>query len=81
VCACRCEERVKHLGIQQTFLIGGKVKVLLDDVHVAGADKRQKVVIPSEKDCNLTIKCGINLVKGKRLIRAGQARFKLSIID
>ena len=59
-------------GIKQKFLIGGTVDVLLDGVVVAKVRKNEKITLPIVKDYELTIRCGINVMRGRKTVYAGQ---------
>lgn len=70
-CGCPLQKEKSELilyGITQTFLIGGTVTALLDGRVVAKIHKGEKVVLPITKTCELTIRCGINLMKSRKMI-------------
>lgn len=66
-------------GLAQTFLIGGTINVLLDNNLVAKVRKGEKVVLPITQSCELTIKCGINIMKSRKIIHPGRTT-KIQVI-
>ena len=73
------ESKLIVYGLQQRFLIGGTMKLFLDDVFVGNVKKFDRVEFPITKDCVLTAKCGVNLSKGVCNIKAGEVT-KVQII-
>lgn len=59
-------------GLQQTILVGGTITLLLDGKVVGEVHKGEKITLPIEKSCELTIKCGLNPSRSRRIIHAGQ---------
>lgn len=66
-------------GLRQGFLIGGTMKLYIDDKYVASVDKGAKVEIPITKNCVLTAKCGINPCKGRKNLQYGKTT-KIQIV-
>lgn len=66
-------------GLQQTFMIGGTMKLYIDGEYVASVKKGDSVEIPVNRDCTLTAKCGINLCKGKKELKVGRTA-KIQIV-
>ena len=57
-------------GFQQA-LLGSKVNIMLDGVHVSSVSSNQSVDIPITKNCVMSYKCGINPSKGTLQIEDG----------
>ena len=66
-------------GLQQTFMIGGTMKLYIDGEYVASVKKGDSVEIPVRQDCTLTAKCGINPCKGTKVLKAGKTS-KIQIV-
>ncbi len=66
-------------GLQQTFLIGGTVKLYIDGEYIASVKKGDSVEIPVTRNCTLTAKCGLNPFKGKKELRVGKTS-KIQIV-
>lgn len=65
------ESKVIVYGLTQ-FVIGGTLKVYINDELVGEVKKGGKLEIPIDKDSELSIKCGINPSRGKIEIKAGK---------
>ena len=57
-------------GLEQA-VAGGRIDILLDYEKVGAVDKRETVELPITQNCQLTLKCGINPLKGKADIQDG----------
>ena len=66
-------------GLQQTFLIGGTMKLYIDGEYVASVKKGDSVEIPIKRNCTLTAKCGLNPCKGKKELKVGKTS-KIQIV-
>ena len=66
------ESKVIIYGLSQMGILGGKLKIYMDDEYVGEVRKGQNLEIPIEKDCTITAKCGINPSKGKIAVKAGK---------
>ena len=66
------ESKVVIYGISHMGLIGGTLKVYVDDEFYGDLRKGQVLEIPLEKDCEISVRCGINPSRGKILVKAGK---------
>lgn len=71
ICVTQEESKLIVYGLSQ-MLIGGKLKVYIDDEFVGEVKKGQSIEIPIVKDCTLSVRCGINPSRGKIEIKAGK---------
>lgn len=60
-------------GIDQKFLIGGKVKVLLDGQVVCDLPKRDSVTLAITRPCEVSVKLGLNVFSEKMRVFPGTA--------
>ena len=76
----RAEKSVAIIyGLQQTFLIGGTIKLYVDGAYITSVKKGESVEIPVNRNCTLTAKCGLNPLKGKKELRVGKTT-KIQIV-
>ena len=66
-------------GLQQTFMIGGTMKLYIDGEYVTSVKKGDSVEIPVVRNCTLTAKCGINPFKGEKQLQVGKTT-KIQIV-
>lgn len=59
-------------GIKQAFLIGGTMDIYLDGKYYGSVKRDASIEIKINKDTEITAKCGINVLKGKYLAKAGR---------
>lgn len=66
-------------GLNERFLIGGTMRLYLDDVFVGEVAKFDRFETEITKDCTLRVECGVNTSKPSCQIKAGEVT-KIQII-
>lgn len=65
------ESKVVIYGLTQ-MVVGGALKIFVDNELKATVDKGEKIEIPIDRDCTITARCGINPMEGKVDVKQGK---------